>query len=74
MFVENSEIRPDSEILTSDIREPVGLNFNPKASGACECSPRWGFVTGEAPHENRGYFLWGYALKPKFRFEKKNLL
>ena len=32
IIVENSEIEPDSEMLTINAREPVGLN--PKAVGA----------------------------------------
>ena len=33
IFVENSEIGADSELLSTNTREPVGLIFNPKASG-----------------------------------------
>ena len=32
-WTKSSEIRPNSETLTSNTREPVGLSSNPKANG-----------------------------------------
>ena len=71
-FLENSEIGHDSEILTSNTREPVGLSFKPKGFGACRRGGWWALhVFFSFVVKNLQVFLQVFFFRGKNLHERK---